>query len=81
MTDVFDHIIQEAVERHAPWLDWRLIKAQIEVESGGDPTAVSPCGALGLMQIMPATGSDLGVETNDLWDPQRNIDAGVRYLT
>jgi len=81
MTDEFDHIIQEVVERHAPWLDWRLIMAQIEVESGGDPTAVSPCGAIGLMQIMPATAGDLGVETDDLWEPGKNIDVGVRYLT
>ncbi|THB63107.1 MAG: lytic transglycosylase domain-containing protein [Desulfovibrio sp.] len=59
-------------------MDERLIQAVIEVESGYDVNAVSSAGAEGLMQIMPGTQRDLGV-TNS-FDPDENIEAGVRYL-
>ena len=55
-----------------------LIKAVIEVESGAVVTAVSQCGAQGLMQLMPKTQSELGVK--DPFDPNENISAGTRYL-
>ncbi len=48
-------------------------------ESGGSPTAVSPAGAEGVMQLMPATAASLGV--TDPFNPAQNIDAGVRYLS
>jgi soluble lytic murein transglycosylase-like protein len=55
----------------------RLVKAVMRVESGGDPNAVSYKGARGLMQLMPATARDLGVDAND---PQENVEGGSRYL-
>lgn len=55
-----------------------LVKAVIEVESAGKPKAVSSKGAAGLMQLMPATAKDLGVE--DRFDPEQNIEGGSRYL-
>ena len=59
-------------------MDERLIQAVIEVESGYDVNAVSSAGAEGLMQIMPGTQRDLGV--TQPFDPEENIEAGVRYL-
>lgn len=59
-------------------MDERLIRAVIEVESGYQRQAVSSAGAEGLMQIMPDTQRELGV--TDSFDPEQNIEAGVRYL-
>lgn len=49
----------------------------MQQESGGDPGARSSKGAIGLMQLMPETARELGVDPND---PQQNIIGGVRYL-
>jgi len=54
-----------------------LVKAVIQVESAGKPDAVSSKGARGLMQLMPATARDLGV---DATDPKENVEGGSRYL-
>lgn len=72
----FDPIIQAAAQRHQ--VDSALIKAVIHAESGFVPYAVSPKGALGLMQLMPATARQHGVWR--VFDPQENVDGGVRHL-
>jgi soluble lytic murein transglycosylase-like protein len=59
-------------------LDQRLLHSIISVESGYNPNAVSPKGAIGLMQVMPATGRRFGV--TNLADPQQNLIAGASYL-
>jgi soluble lytic murein transglycosylase-like protein len=55
-----------------------LLHAVIDTESNYDPTALSAAGAAGLMQLMPDTARELGVE--DVWDPEANIRGGARYL-
>ena len=72
----FDPIIEEASRTYG--VDSSLIRAMIQVESSGNPFAVSPAGAQGLMQLMPSTAADLGVK--DAFDPDQNIMAGTRYL-
>ena len=69
-------VIDEAA--HATDLDSALLMAVIEVESGGNPQAVSPKGATGLMQLMPLTGERHGA--SNLFDPRQNVVAGARYL-
>lgn len=62
-------------------LDPRLVHAVIKQESAYRTNAISHAGAVGLMQIMPATGKDLGLHSkSDLLNPYKNVDAGVRYL-
>ena len=72
-----DAIIRHARKRR---LNPRLVKAIIAVESQFVSEAVSRCGALGLMQVMPATAEELGIKKEDLWDPETNISAGTDYL-
>lgn len=54
-----------------------LVRAMVAAESGGNPRAVSPAGAIGLMQLMPATAEALGV---DPWQPRENLRGGVAYI-
>lgn len=63
-------------------LDSLLLASMVEAESGFLPRAVSPQGAVGLMQVMPATGDELSRSSDgfDLGDPLTNLDIGARYL-
>lgn len=78
--DRWDSLIQYWAEKVWPGTDWRLIKCQIRRESAFNPNAVSSCGAVGLMQIMPATGQYLGVSRAGLFEPETNLKAGITYL-
>ena len=77
--------LRRAAERSG--VDYALLKAVIATESGFDAHAVSPKGALGLMQLMPATAERFGVAAvgsrtlaQQLHDPAVNVPAGARYL-
>jgi hypothetical protein len=59
-------------------LDPDLVNSVIHAESGFNSRAISPKGARGLMQLMPGTANQLGV--NDAFDPQANVTGGSRYL-
>lgn len=70
-----DLIYKEAVKND---IDPALVAAVVHQESQFKPTAKSPVGALGLMQLMPRTGKWMGAK--NLLDPQQNVKAGVKYL-
>jgi soluble lytic murein transglycosylase-like protein len=72
----FAHIIDLAAKMHS--LDPALVHAVIRAESGYNPNAVSPKGASGLMQLIPATAQRYGV--TNIFDPVENIYGGTRYL-
>ena len=72
----FDTMIANAGRQTG--IDALLIKAIIKAESGFNPAASSPAGAIGLMQLLPATARRYGVY--DLLDPEQNIRAGSQYL-
>ena len=81
----FDPMIRAAATRHG--LDPQLVKAVVAVESGFEPRAVSEKGAVGLMQVLPATGERYGVRADrkksvdqKLADPGLNLEIGTRYL-
>ena len=72
----YEKAIEQCSARYG--LDAALLKAVIYAESGGDHRALSSRGAAGLMQLMPETAAELGVE--DPFDPEQNIASGARYL-
>lgn len=71
-----ERMAQAAAERHK--VDPVLVRAVIEQESKWDHLAISYKGAQGLMQLMPGKAEELGVR--DPFDPEQNLDGGVRYL-
>jgi hypothetical protein len=74
----FGELINDAARRHG--LNPHLVAAVIRAESAFRPKAVSRKGARGLMQLMPATARRFGVETHELFTPERNLEAGIGYL-
>ena len=68
-------IVQAAAKREN--VDPRLVNAIAQAESGGDQSAVSPVGAIGVMQLMPDTAAGLGV---DPYDEKQNVEGGAKYL-
>jgi soluble lytic murein transglycosylase-like protein len=71
-----DQLVQQTASRFQ--VDPELIRAIIRVESGYDPKAVSSKGAMGLMQLIPATAQRFGVANP--FDPKQNLEGGVNYL-
>ena len=79
------HLLKDAAQTHG--VDYELLQALIATESGFDTFAVSPKGAVGLMQLMPPTAERYGVKADKqtpiekkLTDPKTNIKAGTSYL-
>lgn len=72
----YDPIIDKVAARHG--VDATLVRAVIQVESAYQRRARSPKGAMGLMQLMPATARQYAVA--DPYDPESNIEAGTRHL-
>ena len=88
-TSKFDLYFKRSTENYFPLFDFRHFKAQAMQESRLDPSATSKIktkhgwieGASGLMQLMKPTAADLGLTTKDMrYDPEMNIDAGIRYM-
>ncbi|MGH9626912.1 MAG: lytic transglycosylase domain-containing protein [Bryobacteraceae bacterium] len=75
-SETLEPLVTESAQRES--VSATLIRAMISKESGGRPCAVSPKGAQGIMQLMPATQIDLGVR--DPFDPAENIAAGTKYI-
>lgn len=85
MPRIYDDAIRQAAHDWLPGVDWRLYKAQLVQESGLNPDAVSPVGARGLAQFMPATWADMVARFG--WPqavsphtPGLAIAAGARYM-
>jgi soluble lytic murein transglycosylase-like protein len=73
---IFDPIIADVSARYG--VEGSLVKAVIKAESAFQPTAVSPKGARGLMQLMPQTA--LMHRVHNIHEPRQNIEGGVRHL-
>lgn len=71
-----EHLVEQTADRQQ--VDPRLVHAIISVESDYNPNAVSRKGAMGLMQLIPATAQRYGVDNP--FDPKQNIEGGVNYL-
>jgi soluble lytic murein transglycosylase-like protein len=77
-TAPYGGLIHDAARRYR--VNPRLVAAMVRCESSFDPYATSPRGAAGLLQLMPATAERFGVDPLELYDPARNLEAGVRYV-
>lgn len=74
----YGELIYAVAERYA--VNPQLVAAMVRAESAFDPRAVSRKGAAGLLQLMPATAQRFGVAVDEIFEPERNLDAGVRYI-
>lgn len=74
----YSELIASTAQQHG--IDARLLDALVRVESNYNAAAISPKGAVGLMQVMPATALRFGVGEDTLADPRVNLDVGTRYL-
>ena len=72
----YNSTIKRAAKKYN--LDQRLVSAVVEVESQFNPMALSSSGAMGLMQLIPSTANQLGVENP--FNPEQNIEGGTKYL-
>ena len=79
MIEKYQQLVVDKAKQYGvdPDLALRVVKQ----ESGFNPNAVSRVGAGGLMQLMPGTARDLGLSEQDRFDPEKNVDAGMRYLS
>lgn len=77
LPDAINRLVQTTAK--AEGIDPALAHAVIRAESNGNPNAVSRAGAVGLMQLMPATAQRFGV--TDSFDPAQNVVGGIRYLS
>lgn len=75
-SDNIEKMLYGAAQKYG--VDPKLAIAIAKAESGLDPNVVSSAGAVGVMQLMPATAAGLGIR--NIRDPRENIDGGVRYL-
>ncbi len=73
---LYHPIVKKVAEKYR--IDVELVHIVIRAESNYDAFAISSAGAMGLMQLMPATASQYGVQ--NIFDPAQNIEGGVRYL-
>ena len=74
----FGELIHELAMVHG--INPRFVAAVVAAESAFDPDAVSPKGASGLLQLMPATAERFGLPVSEIFEPRKNLDAGIRYL-
>lgn len=74
----FGELIYQTARSHG--VSPALVAAMMRVESAFNPQALSHKGARGLMQLMPATAARFGVTMDELYQPERNLEAGVRYI-
>ncbi len=78
-TSVLKSKAERVASQHG--LDPDLVDAIIRAESAYDPHAISPAGAVGLMQVMPETAADYGIQTLEgLFEPDTNLSTGMRHL-
>lgn len=77
-TTPYGELIFAAAKRHE--ISPQLVAAMVRAESSFDPKAVSHKGAVGLMQLMPATARRFGLTSSERYRPEKNLEAGVRYL-
>jgi soluble lytic murein transglycosylase-like protein len=73
---MYDPIVKQVARKYR--IDAELVHTVIRAESNYDPFAISTAGAMGMMQLMPATAAQYGVR--NIFDPAQNIEGGVRYL-